>query len=61
MIQHVEENDNESLDSRTTYSHSGYRKMNLATLRQMVVTRGLSTDTSKMKKNDIISLLENNE
>ena len=61
MVQHVEENDNESLDSRTTYSHSGYRKMNLATLRQMVVTRGLSTDTSTMKKNDIISLLENNE
>jgi hypothetical protein len=57
----VEEEESESLDGRVTYSHSNYRKMNLATLRQMVATRGLSTDTSKMKKNDIISLLENNE
>ena len=56
-----EEEEAESLDGRVTYSHSNYRKMNLATLRQMVVTRGLSTDTSKMKKNDIIALLENNE
>lgn len=63
VIKNVEENDvdNESLDSRVTYSHSGYRKMNLANLRQLAITRGLTTDTSKMKKNDIISLLENNE
>ena len=67
VVKHIEdeeeeeEEESESLDGRITYSHSNYRKMNLATLRQMVVTRGLSTDTSKMKKNDIISLLENNE
>jgi len=61
LINHVEEDDNESLDEKITYSHSNYRKMNLATLRQMMATRGFSTDTSKMKKNDIISLLENNE
>tara|TARA_B100000902_G_C27301493_1_gene913087 strand:- start:74 stop:853 length:780 start_codon:yes stop_codon:yes gene_type:complete len=62
VVKHIEEEEeSESLDGRITYSHSNYRKMNLATLRQMVVTRGLSTDTSKMKKNDIIALLENNE
>ena len=60
-VEEEEEEEAESLDGRVTYSHSNYRKMNLATLRQMVVRRGLSTDTSKMKKNDIISLLENNE
>jgi hypothetical protein len=62
VVKHIEEEEeSESLDGRITYSHSNYRKMNLANLRQMVVTRGLSTDTSKMKKNDIIALLENNE
>jgi len=52
--------DTESLDEKT-YSHSNYRKMNLLRLRELMISRGFSIDTSKMKKNDIISLLENNE
>ena len=51
----------ESLDEKITYSHSNYRKMNLPRLRELMISRGFTIDTSKMKKNDIISLLGNNE
>jgi len=35
-----------------------FRKMDVSYLRTMVLTRGLATDTKKMKKNDLIKLLE---
>jgi hypothetical protein len=38
-----------------------YRKMNITQLRALVTSFGISADTSKMKKNDIITLLENLE
>ena len=60
-INDIDSHDNESLDEKITYSHSNYRKMNLSRLRDLMISRGFSMDTSKMKKNDIISLLENNE
>jgi hypothetical protein len=35
-----------------------YRKLDVSFLRTMVITRGLATDTKKMKKQDLIRLLE---
>lgn len=38
-----------------------YRKMTLQALKAHVITKGLSTDPSKMKKNELLKLLEANE
>jgi hypothetical protein len=38
-----------------------YRKMDVSYLRTMVLTRGLATDTKKLKKSDLIRLLEEKE
>lgn len=35
-----------------------YRKMNLQTLKSLVITKGLSSDPSKMRKPELINLLE---
>jgi hypothetical protein len=35
-----------------------YRKMTLPALKTLVITKGLSTDPSKLKKNDLLKLLE---
>jgi hypothetical protein len=35
-----------------------YRKMSTQALKTLVITKGLSSDTSKMKKNDLLKLLE---
>ena len=44
-----EEEQNEPID---------YRKLDVSYLRTMVITRGLATDTKKLKKSDLIRLLE---
>jgi hypothetical protein len=38
-----------------------YRKMNITQLRSIATVSGITTDTSKMKKNELIQLLENLE
>jgi len=38
--------------------HVDYRKLDVSYLRTMVLTRGLATDTKKLKKPDLIRLLE---
>jgi hypothetical protein len=38
-----------------------YRKMDISYLRTMVITRGLAIDTKKMKKGDLIKLLEDSK
>ena len=38
-----------------------YKKMDISYLRTMVITRGLATDTKKLKKNDLIKLLEESQ
>jgi len=35
-----------------------YKKMDISYLRTLVINRGITTDTKKMKKNDLIKLLE---
>ena len=38
-----------------------YKKMDISILRTMAVSRGLATDTKKMKKNELVKLLEQSE
>jgi len=38
-----------------------YRKMTLQALKGLVITKGLCSDPSKMKKNDLLKLLESND
>jgi hypothetical protein len=38
-----------------------FKKMDISVLRAMVVSRGLATDTKKMKKNELVKLLEQSE
>lgn len=45
----IDETDEPSMD---------YRKLDVSYLKTMVLTRGLATDTKKMKKSDLIRLLE---
>lgn len=38
----------------------GTKKMSLSTLKQLVLSKGLTTDSSKMKKNELLQLLASN-
>jgi hypothetical protein len=52
-IDEIDENVNKIESSSTDY-----KKMDISYLRTMVITRGLATDTKKLKKQDLIKLLE---
>ena len=54
----LEESDNVSLSS--SVSKSMYKKMNVASLKALVIEKGLTTDPGKMKKNELIDLLDSN-
>ena len=45
-------------DSTSTSEQMDYRKLDVSYLKTMVLTRGLATDTKKMKKSELIRLLE---
>jgi hypothetical protein len=61
---------NMETESKETHNHSEstsadisrevYRKMNLQTLKTLVITKGLCSDPSKMKKPELLKLLESN-
>jgi hypothetical protein len=38
-----------------------YKNMNTQNLKALVITKGLSSNPSKLKKNELIQLLENSE
>jgi hypothetical protein len=51
-----------ALDSQSVETSKDiYRKMTLQALKTLVITKGLHTDPSKMKKNELLRLLETNE
>jgi hypothetical protein len=51
-----------TLDSQSVETSKDiYRKMTLQALKTLVITKGLHTDPSKMKKNELLRLLETNE
>ena len=45
----------------TTDSKEIYRNMSMQNLKSLVITKGLSTNPSKLKKHELIQLLENSE
>jgi hypothetical protein len=64
QVQKLEEEHLETSDENSTPSENSkevYRKMNLGSLKTLVITKGLCTDPSKMKKNELLKLLESNE
>jgi len=57
-MEEVEELDSEDVSLEQSVD---YKKMDISYLRTMVITRGLATDTKKMKKSDLIKLLEDSK
>jgi hypothetical protein len=59
-VDEVDEADDESIDETNNEDviTLDYKKMDTNNLRTMVISRGLATDTKKLKKNDLIKLLE---
>jgi hypothetical protein len=52
---------NESSDLVKKHDMIDYKKMDVSYLRTLVITRGLATDTKKLKKMELISLLEESD
>lgn len=50
----------EKIDIPTVVSDDIYKKMHVAELRQLVITKGLSTQPAKLKKSELLDLLNNN-
>lgn len=55
-IKHLEKIDSEP--SHEEHSDDVYRKMTIQTLKALVITKGLCSDPSKMKKNELLKMLE---
>ena len=53
-------NDTETAEEKRENALEVYRKMSLPALKTLLITKGLSSDPSKMKKYDILNLLEKN-
>lgn len=56
-VNNLEENDSNDSDST---NKEIYKKMTVPSLKALVIEKGLTTETSKLKKNDLIELLESN-
>lgn len=56
-VNNLEENDSNDSDST---NKEIYKKMTVSSLKALVIEKGLTTETSKLKKNDLIELLETN-
>ena len=49
-----------SVDTQSIDKKSVYKKMTVTTLKALVIEKGLNTDPSKLKKNELLQLLESN-
>jgi len=58
--EHLEESSVVSGEGSNNNSKEVYRKMNLGALKTLVITKGLCTDPSRMKKPELLKLLETN-
>jgi len=58
-IKHLENIDNEQ--SHQEHTDDAYHKMSLQTLKGLVITKGLCSNPSKMKKNELIKMLESTD
>jgi hypothetical protein len=53
----VDDEESEEVSENTIQSSEMYRKMSVPDLRKLVITRGLNTNPSKIKKGELIELL----
>ena len=53
----VDDEEPQEISENTTQSSEMYRKMSVPDLRKLVITRGLNTNPSKIKKGELIKLL----
>ena len=61
QIEEIEEIDTiEKIDVPTISNEEVYKKMSVGELKQLVITKGLSTQPSKLKKAELLDLLKNN-
>lgn len=51
----------DELETTKSEEKKEYKNLNLSELKQLVISKGLATNTGKMRKNDLISLLEEND
>ena len=56
-----ETNDHGDLADVTDHSKDIYSKMHVQDLKKLVITKGLCSDASKLKKNDLLKLLESSQ
>jgi len=56
----INEEDNSIKPSQKETNFEMYRSMTLAQLKALLISKGIATDTSKMKRPQILKLLENN-
>lgn len=64
VVEKLEIKDLEKIDSEPSHDeHTDdvYRKMTIQTLKALVITKGLCSDPSKMKKNELLKMLESND
>jgi hypothetical protein len=57
----LDNNDNDIDSVSRESSKDIYSKMSVSELKALVITKGLSSDPSKKKKNELLKMLENNE
>ena len=63
QVNKLEESSNleeSSVDTQTIDKKSVYKKMTVTSLKALVIEKGLNTDPSKLKKTELLQILENN-
>lgn len=54
----MDDHDNNTINTLDIHSKQGYKKMSLNKLREVAVEKGVIQDASKLKKNELLKLLE---
>jgi type IV secretory pathway VirB3-like protein len=61
VIHKINDSNNETEHDTTKDSKDFYKRMSLSVLKTMVIEKGLSTDPSKLKKHELVKLLDSSE
>ena len=61
ILDELDKNVDEEITVEESKTKDVYRNMNTNQLKQLVITKGLSTNPSKLKKNELLQLLENSD
>ena len=61
ILNELEQNADEDITIEESKTKDIYKNMNTQQLKQLVITKGLTTNPSKLKKNELLQLLENTD